>query len=104
MTSDQIIALFASGIPNGLGYILFLYLFYETRKDNRDVIRQTREDALTMKKDSEARELWFRQAVEKMQTNEVTMSESQRRIVEKLETIDERLQRIELQPRPRREE
>lgn len=119
MTIDQIIAILANGIPNGLGYILFLYLFYETRKDNRDILRQTREDAVAretmlkqdastreamLKKESENREMWFRQAVEKMQANEATMVESQRRMVDKLETMDERLQRMELAPRPRRNE
>ena len=104
MTIDQIIAILANGIPNGLGYILFLYLFYETRRDNRDAIRSAIEREEKVKQESEKRELWFRQAVEKQQANEATVAESLRRLVEKMESVDERLQRIELQPRPRRGE
>ena len=102
MTPDQILALFTNGVPNAIGYILFLYLFWDTRKESARLLDTTRIEARervdSIKKESEQREMWFRQAVEKQQANEATMSESLRRLVEKIEAMDGRLQRIEARP------
>lgn len=107
MTPDQILALFTNGVPNAIGYILFLYLFWDTRKESAALLKTTRDEAKervdAIKKESESRELWFRQAVEKQQANDATMAESLRRLVEKIEAMDGRLQRIEAL-RPRRGE
>lgn len=102
MTPDQILALFTNGVPNAIGYVLFLYLFWDTRKESAELLKSTRDETkervASIKQESEQREMWFRQAVEKQQANDATMAESLRRLVEKIETMDSRLQRIEARP------
>lgn len=106
MTLEQIIALVIGNAPNTVGYILFLYLFWDTRKESAKLLDTTRDEAKARedaaKKDSEAREMWFRQAVEKGQANDATMAESLRRLVERIESMDGRLQRIEARSATRR--
>jgi hypothetical protein len=85
---------------------LFIWLFIDTRKETADREKQVRIDTAEreelVRKDreyeqakSESRELWFRQTIEKWQVTEATQVDVQRRTLDKLDSMDKRVERIE---------
>lgn len=105
--------LFATLAPffNGAGVALvfaglFIWLFLDTRKEQTSREQQVRADSAAREKvvrddheteqaKSDAREAWFRGTVEKSQITEAALADSLRRILEKMDTMDKRWERIE---------
>ena len=106
MTLDQLLTLLGGVSTTTLYLGLFVYLFLETRKETANREKQAREDQAkrdeqaradraTEQAKAEERENWFRQTIEKFQVVEASTSDIQRRVLEKLDAMDKRVERIE---------